>query len=99
MLPNRATHHKFSKLKEDLEALARRLSLWNEGRIDELLFEGQTMQDRLKAPENTTNIAKISEKFKVLMSQGSVKGACKVLTNSMPNGILPLSNKRLDLLK
>ena len=57
------------------------------------------MQDRFKAPENTTNIAKISEKFEVLMSKGNVNGAWKVLTKSMPNGILPLSNKTLDLLK
>ena len=99
MLPNRSTHHKCSKSKEYLEALVRRLSLWNEGRIDELLFEGRTMQDRLKAPENTTNIAKISEKFKVLMTKGNVNGVWKVLTNSMPNGILPLSNKTPDLLK
>ena len=43
---------KSSTSKEHLEALTRRLSLWNEGKINELLYEGQTIQDRLKAPEN-----------------------------------------------
>ena len=57
------------------------------------------MQDHLKAPENTRNISKISKKFKVLMSKGNVSGTLKLLTNSMSNGILPLSDKPLDLLK
>ena len=33
------------------------------------------------------------------MNKGNVNGALKLLTNSMSNGILPLSNKKLDLLK
>ena len=55
---------KSSKSKKHLEVLTRRLSLWNEGRIDELLYEGQTIQDRLKAPESITNISKISKNSK-----------------------------------
>ena len=90
---------KSSKSKEHLEELTRRLSLWNEGRIDELLYEGQTMQDCLKVPENATKIPKISEKSKVLMSKENLNGAFKLLTNSMLNGILLLSNETLGLLK
>ena len=45
---------KSSKSKEYLEALARRLSLWTEERTDELLHEFQTIQDRLKAPDNAS---------------------------------------------
>ena len=55
---------KSSKSKKHLEVLTRRLSLWNEGRIDEILYEGQTMQDCLKAPESITNISKISKNSK-----------------------------------
>ena len=33
------------------------------------------------------------------MRKGNVNGALKLLTNSMSNGILPLFNKTLDLLK
>ena len=79
---------KSSKSKEHLEALTRRLSLWNEWRIDELLYEGQTIQDRLKASENAINISKISKKFKILMSKGNVNGALKLLTNSMSNPLV-----------
>ena len=88
-----------SKLKEHLETWTGRLSLWKERRIGELLYEDQAIQDRLKAPENVTNIAKISKKFKVLMSKGNVNGALKLLTNSMSNGIFPLSNKTLHLVR
>ena len=48
---------KSSTSKEHLEALTRRLSLWNERKINELLYEGQTIQDRLKAPENAPKIS------------------------------------------
>ena len=44
---------KFSKLKEHLEALTTQLSLWNEGRVDEILYEDQNIHDRLEAPGNT----------------------------------------------
>ena len=90
---------KFSKLNEHLEALTRQLSLWNEGRVDEILYEDQNIHDRLEAPGNTISIIKISKKFKFLISKGNVNGAFKLSTNSIPNGICPLSNKTLDLLK
>ena len=37
-----------SKLKENLRCVERRLLLWKDGSISELLFEGQSIQDRLK---------------------------------------------------
>ena len=82
-----------------VEALIRRLSRWNEGRTDELLYEGEIIQDCYEAPQNATNISKLSQKFKVLMSKGNVNRALKLLRNSMSNGILLLPNKALDLLK
>ena len=48
---------------EHLEALTRRLSLWTEGKIYKLQYEGQTIKGCLKAPDNPTNIAKISKKI------------------------------------
>ena len=75
-----------------VEALIRRLSRWNEGRSDELLYEGEIIQDCYEAPENATNISKVSQKFKVLMSRGNVNRALKLLRNSMLNGILLLPN-------
>lgn len=39
------------------------------------------------------------KKLKGLMNKGKVNGALKLMTNSMPNEILPLSNKILGFLK
>ena len=36
-----------SKSKENSDTLKRRLSLWVNGHLDELLFEGKTIQDRM----------------------------------------------------
>ena len=82
---------KFSKSNEQLEALSRWLSLWDEGRIDELLHEDRTIQDCLKSSKTQSR--------QVLMNKRNVSGTLKLLTNSMSNGILLLSNKTLDFLE
>ena len=38
-------------------------------------------------------------KFKHLMQKGNVNGALKLLTNNMSNGILPLTDETLHLLR
>ena len=43
-------------------------------------------------------IAKISLKFKSLMSKGNVNRALKLLTDTMHCGILPLNKETLELL-
>ena len=90
---------KSSKSKDHLEALTRRLAFWNEGKIEDLLYEGETIQSRLKTADSASNFAKISQKFKNLMTKGNVNGALKLLTNNMSNGVLPLSKETLALLK
>ena len=64
-----------SSKSKDHHALERRLNLWEEGKIEELLYEGQTIQERMKSPDSSMTIAKISMKFRVLMSKGNVNGA------------------------
>ena len=44
-------------------------------------------------------IAKISMKCTILMSKGNLNGALKMLKNNMSNGILPLTDTTLQLLK
>ena len=38
-------------------------------------------------------------KFRILMSKGNVNEALKLLTNNMLNGVLPLTDATLQLLK
>ena len=90
---------KSSKSKDHHAALERRLKLWEEGKIEELLCKGQTIQEGLKSSNSSMTIAKISMKFRILMSKGNMNGALKWLMNDMSNGILPLTDGTLQLLK
>ena len=53
----------------------------------------------MKSSEKGMNIEKISLKFKNMINKGNVKGALKLLTESMSNGMLPLNDKTLTMLK
>ena len=90
---------KTSKSKDHLVSLEMRLNLWKEGDISNLLHEGDTIQERLKITEKGMNIEKISLKFKNMMNKGNVNGVLKLLTENMSNGILPLTDNTLKMLK
>ena len=53
----------------------------------------------MKIREKGMNIEKISLEFKNMMSKGNVNGALKLLTENMSNGMLPLTDKTLKMLK
>ena len=91
--------NKNSKAKDHVAALEKRLELWENGNIIELLNEGESIQERLPTGERPNNMAKISVKFKELMQKDNVIGAVKLLTNEMSNGILPLTEKTLSQLE
>ena len=86
---------KSSKAKDHLQALDRRITkLWDEGNIEGLLYEGMTIQQRLRSYEEGMTIAKISLKFKNLMSKGNANGALKLLTDNMHSEFCHLIKKR-----
>ena len=74
------------------------LKLWDEGNIVRLLYEGTTIQKRLRFDKEGMTIAKISLKFKNLMSKGNDNGALKLLADNKHSGILPLNKEMLKLL-
>ena len=88
---------KTSKSKDHLTALERRISLWTEGHLLELLREGETIQKCLTCrnkrkttgefPRNSWNRCR-----KVIIN-------IKILTKNTQNGILPLNEQTLQLLK
>ena len=53
-----------------------------------------TIQQKLRPDKEGMTIAKISLKFKNLMSKRKVNGALELLTDNMLSGILPLIKKR-----
>ena len=87
------------KSKDHLVSLERRLKLWEEGNISNLVHEGETTQERMKISEKGMNTEKISLKFKNMMSKGKVNRVLKLLTENMSNEILPLNDKTLKMLK
>ena len=90
---------KTSRSREHLDALQRRLQLWEIAEIKSLLLEAKTIQQRLASNNDRKNIADVLKKFAKLMGKGNINGALKLLTNNMTNGILPLDEKTLCSLK
>ena len=71
--------------------LERRLKLWDEGNINELLDESKEIQEIRPSTNTPMNLQKVSMKFKHLMPKGNVNGAIKLLTNNMSNLILTVN--------
>ena len=90
---------KDSKTKDHIAALERRLKLWQFGNLIELFKEAETIQKGLKSSTNIKTLVEISKQFAKQMNKGNVNGAIKLLTNKMQNGVLPLNNETLNLLK
>ena len=82
--------HKSSKTKYHLQVLETHIKLWDKVNIERLLYEGMTIQQRLRSDKEGMKIAKISTEL--------INGALKLLTDNMHYGILPLKKKSLELL-
>ena len=90
---------KKSKAKEHAACLKRRLDLWMKGEFNQLLEEGIAIQQSLKNTNKPRTIAEISKRFLKAMQKGNINGAIKILTNNMENGILPINDNTLQLLR
>ena len=78
-----------SKAKDHLKALENRLKLWNEGKIDTLVKEARTIQNRF---QNSTIIKRTQDysapSFAKLMWEGKAQAALKMLSKDYKNGVL-----------
>ena len=73
------------KSKDHHAALEIRRKLWEEGKIEELLYEGQIIQEKLKSSYSSITITKVSMKNRILIRKDNMNGALKLLTNNMSN--------------
>ena len=73
---------KASKAKDHLKALEKTIDLWRNGEIDEVLFEGETIQAHLHHINTPESIGELSKKFALLMENENVNGASKLLRSS-----------------
>ena len=89
-----------SKSKENSETLKRRLSLWKNGQLDQLVFEEKTIQYRLQNNDRATaNKNEEALNFTRLIEQGNVNNTTKILEKANKVGILPLSNETFEILQ
>ena len=89
-----------SKSKENSETLKRRLSLWKNWQLDQLVFEEKTIQYRLQNNDRATaNKNEEALNFTRLIEQGNVNNTTKILEKANKVGILPLSNETFEILQ
>ena len=96
LLPQKAS--KSLEAKDHLQAIERRIQLWDEGIIEGLLCESVAIQQRLISNKEEKTTAKISLNFKNLLSKGNINGALKLLKDNMHSAISPLNKETLELL-
>jgi len=91
---------KTSKAKDHFNALEKRMELWESGDVLALYKESETIQKAFtKTSTSKKDINHISKKFANLMQKGNVNAAIKLLSNNMHNGILPLNEATIELLR
>ena len=91
---------KTSKPKDHIHMLERRLELWKEKNIKNLLEESQSIQEYLEKSKMKVLILETSKRFVRAMEKGNViTGAIKLLSENTFNGTLPLTKKTLDMLR
>ena len=73
--------------------------LWQSGDLLQLFKEVETIQKGLKDLTKPKSIAQLSKKFAEYMNKGNINSAIKLLSNNMENGILPLNDTTLNILK
>ena len=88
-----------SKAKDHKIYLEKRFDLWLQGEFQQLFEEGSAIQNNLKSIRKPRTIAEISKEFLKQMQKGNINGALKILTNNMQNGILPINDETLRLLR
>ena len=76
--------HARARVKDHILCLQRRLGLWREGNISELLREGNTIQQRLTMLRTSRSHKQgsLAKSFAKFMRRGKVKAAMKILSSS-----------------
>ena len=88
-----------SKAKDHSAALARRLSTWQRGEIDELWKEVKLIQQRFKKSKVKKSQDDVARIFSKLVMEGKVSAAMKFLDNEHSAGVLELNEETINTLK
>ena len=85
--------HEFSKSKDHVIALDRRLNAWRDGDIDGLMREARAIQSQLHMRSRNTRLEEEGANAKIfakLVFQGKIHSALRFLSDNSGGGILPL---------
>ena len=103
LVTQKPTHN--SKSKDHISCLERRVALWRDGNLNDLVLEGRTIQYRLKT-SNHHNSNSLSQTFAKLMFSGKTAAAMQLLSSAPGKGgvlhlddTIPGSGKVYDILK
>ena len=86
---------KKTKSSENKDTLKRRLQLWENDQVGELLHECRTLQNRLPKGQSKLSEEELTKRFTNLMLKGNVRQAVRLLERDASNGILPLNENTL----
>lgn len=88
---------KTSKTKHHIELIRNRLQLWESGKVDIIVRECKMAQNRLlNSKKEDFDFEKLFVRFMLL---GKVNAALRLLDRNSRNGVLPMNDENLDLLK
>ena len=87
---------KSPKGKDHLQTLERRIKLQDESNTEGLLYEGMTIQQRLRYDKEGMTVNKILQ-FKNFMSKEIINGGLKLLIENMHSKVLALKKETLEL--
>ena len=79
--------------RDNVNHLTRRLLLWEEGHIKELLKEGSTIQAQLANSKKVIDDSTLAKRFASMVFNNNFKGAMSLVTEKGKGGILTLDKK------
>ena len=80
-----------SKARDHQSILAKRLALWMDGEITQLIRVGRILQSRIRK-RNSSNSQDRSKVFAKLVMEGQISSALRFLNQSLDGVILPLTD-------
>ena len=78
--------------RDNVNHLTRRLKLWDEGNIDDLIAEGETIQAQLLKSRKVIDDSTLAKRFATMVCNGNFKGAMSLVTEKGKGGVLPLND-------
>ena len=92
--------HSKAKTRENNNALRRRLDLWKQGKLEDLLSEAMAIQERLSDahPQNGRAFDK-ARLFRQKMENGHIRPAARLLEKRESTEILPSTKETLEKIK